>query len=451
MTAGGLAASPAPPAWVRAWRLVRRPRAEWAAIAGEASAPARVLFTFLLPMLLSAAAAGVVGYAGIGLRSGGFSYKLTWALAARHAAVSVGFALAYITLLAAVANALASRFGGTPRFDRAFAALAHAGSPSFLAALLLVWPASAWLWMPAAAWSIVVLHWGLATQMRPAARREIPYTAAVVAIGLLLLWLAGLSQCSPVTRLGTDLMMVELPDVDNRGGAAAGTAESARRAAEDEVVAGTGASGTVSGVPTPGAAGAVTAIPEVSLAEGADPLKGVLHGGDVPTTRSVLEGFLPGPIEGMRREVTENYAFSRQNGTAADLLSRGALVEVRYRPDGRPGRSRSLSIADLTPEFGPAVEDQLLEEIVRTGGRSAPQNGRVERTVTDADGRLIVTEFEARADPARQLARYEVLIGRRYRVTAHATGLTLDAVRDWVAGLDLAGLEARAKANRPVE
>lgn len=416
-------------------------------MAAEATpSPSAVVLRFLLPALAAGAAAAVIGFAVVGLRTGGFSYKLGWAGASGRAGVTIAFALAYLWVLAQAAYRLAPRFGARPDPRLALVTLAHAPAPVFLASLLLVWPAAYWLWPLPALWSVYVLHCGLVSLMRPDPSRAVPYTAAILAVAILLLWIVSLAQCTPIARLLPSVVRVELPAVDPRAGQPADAADAARGGQSES-----GASGVAAGASGSGQLEGGTGTLDLSRTQSggsSDALAGVLHGGSETPTRTVLDTFLPGAIDGFERQVVDNFAYLGQANTAT-MLARGAYVRVNYSATDRSRRSMSVAITDLTPELGPSVADTLLAEIARTGGESA--TGRIRRTVVDADDRLIVTEFSASADETRQFGFYEVLLGSRYVVRVEGQGLSLEALRSLVAGLDLAGLEARAKARKPVE
>ncbi len=139
-----------------------------------------------------------------------------------------------------------------------------------------------------------------------------------------------------------------------------------------------------------------------------------------------------------------------KTGEAANQIARGAFVNVKYQATDRSRRSRSLSITDMTT-LGASYSDKLLSEVAETGGQRALQGGRIQRRVTEEGARWIVTEFQDSPDPNHHYAHHEVLLGKRYKLVAQATGLSLAELRHWVGKLDLVGLEARAKENRPIE
>jgi hypothetical protein len=441
-------------AWLKVWRITFVPAAEWRRIADEDLSVSNVAVTFLLPTLLTIVLMNVAVLALSWATSLSTANISGWVWLMVRAIGSTLFYLLGIALLAFVVRRLARRFDALPDSARACRAASYGVAPSMLATLLfsftLIWPPFAiiagLLALALGLWSIYVFHLGLGALMRPSPSRAVPYTASVIAIVFMIaLLLSLLSQCAAPKFLTPTSVPPALGSTGRTAMPLNTTAGKEKNRASEMGTGGAGEGGAqVSG----GVGEAIVLPPTAKGATAGDPLNGVLHrGGEVPP-RTILERYLPGEIIGFNRKITDSYVLINRNADKAqNVLIDTAYVQAQYRATDGATRWRSIAIKDLTTAHGVPYADKLLGEIAQSGGESVREGGRVTRTVNEEGKRYIVTELNA----SRQTGLYEVLLDKRYRVTAEAQGMRLDELRAWVESIDLAGLEARAKTGKPLE
>lgn len=439
-----------PGSWSRALQLVRQPRATWALLAQAQPGAGRVFFGFLVPLTLPALIASVVGLAAVGLTTDGFSYKLSWREALQSVGLASAAALTGLWWMSVAAQRLAPLFQANGPFAAAWSAVTHAGTPLYLASLLMVFPAVG-RYAPVALLACVpLLHLGLKALLRPADRRAVPYTAAVVGAGVLWwLLLSLLSSCATKTVQALEVFEVLQQAVNAEdAGPTVGTG-SRKKVSPETLNDGKGGSGQA-----PVGTGR-TGNGDLELEDaGLDALVGEglgMGAGANPPTRTVLQDFLLEAPADTQREVVDSYAYTGPRDTAAGALMHGAFTNAKYVPKTRGQPTYRMAITDLTEQWGPQVEDLILTEVAQTGGESEQRNGKVKRRITEDGERFIVTQFEDHPNPKRRLATVEWLIARRYKVVAESEGLSLEELMTWAQQVDLAGLEARAKAGKPVE
>ncbi len=128
----------------RAWRLLRSPGTEWAAIAAERPRPRTVLLAYVVPMSAVPAIAWAVGLAlfpgDLAVRGETTVELASAAQLVRAALVTFGGSVLSVLALAAVFFAAAPMYE-TPRdWPAAFSVAAHGTTPVWLAGVLLVKP-----------------------------------------------------------------------------------------------------------------------------------------------------------------------------------------------------------------------------------------------------------------------------------------------------------------------
>lgn len=432
------------------WRLPLRPRSEWDDIAAGEPAVPTVLIGYLLPVLAIGAACAFVGMHWVGLGFEGFSYKVPFGEALKNALVGLVAALLGTAVLAWIANALASRFGATRNFARAFAAAAFAAAPVHLAAVAQVWPLLALLVLPAAAYALYLLHVGLKTLMRPDASKALPYSATVIVCAIVLgLLLALLRGCAGQNTLGPQVAGAVLKVEGEDGGLAAGEAEGRAVAAEEldqeEKANGDGLRKVTE---LPEGAGSGMEIPP-NDAKNIDPgeaMKGILIPDMQAPSRSVLEQYLPAEIAGMKRKTVDSYAYRADPNTAAGFLSTGASASVGFQATDVTWNYIQTAVQDQTADKAKIMIEALKTELSMVGPVQRSDDGKVRRIGFDKGRWYIVTEHDRRGERS-----VEWIVGERYMVKVEGKGYPLEELERIAASMGIAALEKRAKDQAPIE
>ena len=432
----------------RGWMLLREPRATWELLAEAQPGPARVLAGYVLPLTLPAVAAGVVGFSVVGLHTDGFSYKLGWGAALLRGFGAWAAVLGGAWWMAQAAQRLAPLFRARGAFPPAWSSVAHAGTPLYLAGWLLVVPAVGRYAPLSLIACVPLLHLGLVRLMAPAKERAVPYTATVGLAGVAWwLLLSLVPSCEP--RREEALEWAEIPAaVAGSPGTTPGQQGRAEVATGGERLE--PGRGQVTGmIPARGLGGDGVLVPDrkgEAAPAGGGP--GLGEAG-APPTRTVLQDLLPAAPEGYARDIRDSYAYAGPRDNAAGAIMNGAFTEAEYRGPTKAQPTYTLSLSDLTVQLGPLVARQLLAEVAETGGEQ--ERGRVKRTVTEEGARIRVTEYEAHPNPSRCVARVEWVVAERYKVSASATGVELEALVRWAGQVDFGALERHAGEKRPVE
>ena len=142
-----------------------------------------ILLLAIIPFLFALIGGLITG-------SGGFSHGWTYVFGS---VVGMGFRFAFnqlflllggIYITALIINETASKFGGQKNFDSAFALVAYAYTPVFLAGIFLIGRGISWLVYPVGIYGLYLLTAGLRTMMKPADEKADNYTtlAFIVAI-----------------------------------------------------------------------------------------------------------------------------------------------------------------------------------------------------------------------------------------------------------------------------
>jgi Yip1 domain len=132
------------PLLVRAWRLLRSPQSEWAAIAAERSRPLRVFLTYVLPMSALPAIAWAIG---IALFPGDLAFRGETVVdpgsagqLARTALVTFAGSVLAVGTLAAAFFAIAPMYEVRRDWPSALSVAAYGTTPVWLAGVLFVKP-----------------------------------------------------------------------------------------------------------------------------------------------------------------------------------------------------------------------------------------------------------------------------------------------------------------------
>lgn len=166
----------------RARNLFVAPKAEWEAIAVDATPTAKLITGYVLPLAVYAAVAGFVGSVVVGtpLNPGGV-YRASVGSGLAIAILQVGSAVAGVFVLGFIIDALAAHFGAHKGFDQAVKVAAYAQTPVWVLSVFGIIPwIGRWLMLFAVAFAIYQLFLGLPRVMRVPPDKAASYTGVVL-------------------------------------------------------------------------------------------------------------------------------------------------------------------------------------------------------------------------------------------------------------------------------
>ena len=169
----------------RAKQLILSPQTEYQAIEKENTPHSKVLTHYVLPLMVIPVLFAFIGYGLIGVSFGGY-YVNDIDLGLRYAALQIIMLLGGIYITTLIINALTNKFGATKSFNSAFALVAYAYTPMFLAGIFLVWSEISWLVYPLGIYGLYLLISGLKAMMKPAEEKNNSYSAVSFIVAILI-------------------------------------------------------------------------------------------------------------------------------------------------------------------------------------------------------------------------------------------------------------------------
>lgn len=176
---------------MRAWQLVStlilRPKEGWPAIASAPLSTAVLMGGVAAPLVTMGTLAAVIGgvYVGIPLPDGSVEHA-TWERALSGAAASLALTLASVWVMALLIEALAPRFEGSPDRAAAVKLAVYSSTPTWIAALGLIYPPIAVLTSIFGLYSWFLFWWGVPVLVKPNPQRQGLFAIAIIGLMFLL-------------------------------------------------------------------------------------------------------------------------------------------------------------------------------------------------------------------------------------------------------------------------
>ena len=160
----------------RAKQLLLNPQNEYQAIEKGNTPHAKVLTHYVLPLIAIPVLFAFIGYGLIGISYDGY-YVNDVELGLRYAALHLILLFGSIYITTLIINALTGKFGAAKNFNSAFALVAHAYTPMFLAGIFLIWTNISWLVYPIGIYGLYLLITGLKAMIKPTEEKANSYSA----------------------------------------------------------------------------------------------------------------------------------------------------------------------------------------------------------------------------------------------------------------------------------
>ncbi len=398
----------------RARNIIFNPKTEWPVIAGESTPAGQLIAGYVLPLAAVAAIAGFIGMSLLGALFGmwGVHIGIVWGVVS--AVYHLVMAVVMVYVMALIIDALAPSFGAQKNFAQALKVAAYTYTPVWVMSIVTIIPFLGILVLLAALYAIYLLYLGLQAVMRAPSEKAAGYTAVAVIAGIVIAVIvnvvggllvaagagAGMGIGGYGMRHGAGITydrnstMGKLDQFSRKMDEAGKRMEEAQKSgdANKQMEAALGAVGTV-----------------LSGGKGVDPVQ-----------IDQLKPFVPDTFAGLPRSETR----SDRSGVKGLMV---AKVEAVY--SDAKGKSVDLEVSDT----GGAAGLMALGWMGVQGEHEDDQR----REVIRQDGDRLVHE-EVYKQGGR--AKYEVVVSKRFFVSAQGHNLDLATLESGVNGLDLAKL-----------
>lgn len=390
--------------------ILLQPKAEWEVIAVEQATAAGMYRGYVAPLAAIGPVASFIGLSliGVGVPLLG-TFRLPFWAGLSSALVSFVLTLVGVFVMALVIDALAPSFQGRKDPVQALKLAVYAFTPAWLAGVFYMLPVLAILALIAALYGLYLLYLGLPILMKSPPDKSLGYTVVVVLCAIVIHVVIGAAATSvgslgyasrfaegsaPVPREVGD----ELAQLDAKMRVVSRKLEQAEQSGD--VNAQIAASGEALGA-----------------------LLGTGGPQSQPVSHLQLKTLIPSEIPGMKRLQLE----SSQSGMAGVNV---ATAEGRYGNEG--GREITLSITDMGGGRGVA----MLAAWAALEQERQTDNG-YEKTSRFGE-RVVHEEY----DKAARQGSYQILVAKRFVVEGSGYDVEMDVLRQAVAKVGLAQLEA---------
>ena len=413
--------------------ILLNPRQTWPVIGEE---PATVQGLYVRYIMILAALPAIFTFIKTSLiGSGGFgiTVRVGFMAGISGAILTYALSLVMVFVVALIINALAPTFGGQKNQVQALKVIAYAYTAAWVASIGVIVP---WLGtliaLAGAVYSIYLLHMGLPHTMKNPPAKSLGYTAVIVIITMVLGLIIG-AIVTGITGLGalatgaagsrTSSNTVTF-DKDSKLGQLAVFGEQMKAAGEQMEAEQSRARSRG------GKDAGNTNDADVASAEGA--LAALFGGKDGKPMESLepeqLKSFLPGSLAGLPRTAI---SASRESGMGMQITNASA----DYANEDKSQRI-SIKVSD-TPMM---ARMGALAQMVRSESSSENEDGYGKSY--SRNGRQIEEEWNHRSGRGK----YSVMVGSRFNVSAEGTAERFEQIQAAAESVDLAQLEALAKA-----
>jgi len=163
----------------RAKNIIRTPKTEWLAIAGEEPDAKQIITGYVLPLALIPAVAAMLGWGFVGA-----AYTTSFSLGIATGLMSLGTALLGVYLAAYVVDFLAPNFDSERNLGRAIQLVAYSYTPAWIAGVLLLLPFLSWLALLAGLYGIYLMYLGLPHIMNTPEDKVVVYLVVSIVVVL---------------------------------------------------------------------------------------------------------------------------------------------------------------------------------------------------------------------------------------------------------------------------
>jgi hypothetical protein len=405
----------------RAKKIVLTPKSEWQVIAPEAASVGGLYRSYIIPLAAIGPVAQFIGGTLIGVSVpfiGNIRTPIIWGFS--QMVLGYVLSLAAVYIIGLIIDGLAPSFGGTKNPLQAFKIAAFAFTPSWLAGILHILPLLGVLAILAGLYSLYVLYLGIPVLMQAPQDKALGYTAVVVICAIVVMVVFG----TVVGVVGTMGMGAgRLASGFGGGGLASNSGSPVVSERINQM------SAQIEAANQQMQAAQKSGDSQAQVAAAANVLAAVTSGGQQvdPVDQNLLKGMLPDTVAGLPRTSSE-----ASKGGIGGLQV--AKAEARYSDN--QGSSVDLTITDLgsTKMLGAFAAWASLEE-------DKESDSGYEK-MSKVDGRPVHEVYNKNGPQGD----YETLVAGRFMVQANGSKVDMSTLKQAVAAIDLAKLDAMKDA-----
>lgn len=400
--------------------ILTTPKTEWPVVAAEPATIGGLYAGYIAIVAALPIIAGFLKGSLIGTSVFGITVRTPITMGIVGMVLHYVLALVIAYVVALIINALAPTFGGQKDMVQSLKTVAYSWTASWIAGIAVIVPWLGWLIAIAGVvYAIYLLYLGLPHTMKCPPEKAGGYTAVSVLIAIALSWIIGLVIAGVI---GTAAMT---------GAAISGV----------HITGGNGDSVTVDGNSALGKLAAMGQRADQAAKE----LEAAQKSGD-SAAQSAAMGKMMGAVSGSNGAV-EALAPDQLKPFLPDSLGGLKRSSVAAQRNGAMG----MQVSDATAEYSNDGGQHITLEVTDTGGAKgfmamaaamAPEEEKetehgYEKTYT-ANGNLVHEEWDTQS----KHGEYSVVVGKRFTVKANGTVDSIDQLKQAVATVDLAKLEA---------
>ncbi|HJZ72285.1 MAG TPA: Yip1 family protein [Vicinamibacterales bacterium] len=416
----------------RAKNICLTPNTEWPVIAEEQTPPAALITGYVVPLAAIGAVAGLIGgsLVGISVPFGG-TYRVPLTAGLVTAVFTFVMAIVGVFLISVVINVLAPTFGGQQNSSQALKVAVYSYTPAWIAGVLHVLPLLGALGLIAALYGLYLLYLGLPRVMKCPEDKALAYTAVVVVCAIVL---AVVTTAVTAAVAGAGMLTSAALSGGSLGGGPLGrTTGASRSASGDETrfdkdsplgklqALGDKLEANNKKIEAAQKAGNQEAAASAAI-DGLATLFGGGHKVD-PIDIDQLKPFVPETFAGLPRR--------RMNTEKTGIAS--LMVSKAHAEYGDGGEKRvTLEISDSGGASG------LVTLAGWAGMQEERQDESGEERTRKVDGRLVHEKISKNGGSNE----FSIVLGGRFVVAAHGSGVEFADLKAAVGQLDLRKLES---------
>ena len=416
----------------RAKNICLTPATEWPVIAEEQTPAATLITGYVLPLAAIGAVAGLIGgsLVGISVPFGGI-YRVPLTAGLVGAVFTFVMAIVGVFLISVVINVLAPTFGGQQNSSQALKVAVYSYTPAWIAGVLHILPLLGALGIIAALYGLYLLYLGLPRVMKCPEDKALAYTAVVVVCAIVL---AVVTTAVSAAVVGAGMLTSAALGGGSLGnGPFSGAPRASRSASGDEIrfdknsplgklqALGDKLDASNKKIEAAQKAGNQEAAASAAI----DGLATLLGGGHKvdPISIDQLKPFVPETFAGLPRKRMN----TEKTGIASLMVSK---AHAEYGDGGQ--KNVTLEISDSGGASG------LVTLAGWAGMQEERQDENGEERTRKVDGRLVHEKISRNGGSNE----FSIVLGDRFVVAAHGTGVELADLKAAVGQLDLRKLES---------
>jgi hypothetical protein len=401
-----------------------KPNTEWPVIEAETSSTNALMMGYAVPLAAITPIAGFIGGVVVG-RSIPFvgSYHVPVGSALTLAVVSYVLALVGLFVLSLIINALAPSFGGQKNGTQALKLAVYAQTPAWIAGVFTVLTSLSWLPIIAAIYGLYLFYLGLPVLMKNPKEKSAGYTVVVIICAVVIYVVMG-AVAAAVGGAGM-LAAGSLKGFSHLG--AGSSAPGQVQFDKDSPLGRLQAMGEAMKESNKKMEEAQKSGDSNAQAQAAMQGLGALLGGGKrvdPIGIDQLKPFIPETFAGLgktggsaEKNGVVGFAVSKAEGRYGDHAGKHVTLEVT----DTGGASGLIGLAGWMNMQGEREDDYSVEKTAKV------------------DGRIVHEKASKQAGGSNE---FTVVLGDRFIVNAHGSGVDLAALKAAVSGLELGKLEA---------